>query len=141
MRITNKFLTPPRAKRRRLRKKSNGKKISRPPQARKHCRNGGPDTDGNWDKVQKKRKTEKGKKARKTKEAKKTQKSEGNYSKYINIWASLRAHATRHGEAVSVAREQSRGNRTDLTLGSWIATVASLLRDDACYYLEIKPYF
>ena len=40
MRIRGKFLTPPWAKRRRLRKKSNGKKVSRPPQARKHCRNG-----------------------------------------------------------------------------------------------------
>ena len=56
--------------------------------------------------------------------------SEGDYSKYINMLASLRAHA-----------KQSRGNNIDLTFGPWIAAVASLLRDDACYYLELKTYF
>ena len=73
------------------------KKFSRP-LARKHCYNGGPDTDGNWDKAQKKRERQEGKETK------------GNYSKYINMLASLRAYATRHGKALGVAREQSRGN-------------------------------
>ena len=48
----------------------NSKKISRPPQARKHCRNGGPDTDGNWDKAQKKRERQEGKEGKEGKEDK-----------------------------------------------------------------------
>ena len=66
----------------------------------------------------------------KDRERQEDKENEDNYSKYISMLASLRAYA-----------KQSRGNTIDLTLGSWIAAVASLLRDDACYYLELKTYF
>ena len=42
--------------------------------------------------------------------------NEGNYSKYINVLASLRAYATRHGKALGVAREQSRGSARNFAI-------------------------
>ena len=46
----------------------------------------------------------------KDRERQEDKENEGNYSKYIKMLVSLRAHATRHGKALGVAREQSRSN-------------------------------